>query len=60
MMMRVSSADVAPLEIAAVMALDALAIYAVFRASTRIFRAAALMYGKRPTLPELVRWIRTA
>ena len=30
------------------------------RAAARIFRASALMYGKRPTLPELVRWIRAA
>jgi ABC-2 type transport system permease protein len=24
----------------------------------RIFRVGLLMYGKRPTLPELVKWIR--
>jgi ABC-2 type transport system permease protein len=60
MMMRISATTIAPLEIAAVMALDLFAIYLTFRASARIFRAAALMYGKRPTLPELVRWIRAS
>lgn len=28
--------------------------------SARIFRVGLLMYGKRPTLPELVKWIRYA
>jgi len=28
------------------------------RATARIFRAASLMYGKRPNFPELVRWLR--
>jgi ABC-2 type transport system permease protein len=58
MMMRISATNVAPLEVAAVIVLDLVAIYLIFRASARIFRAAALMYGKRPTLPELIRWIR--
>ncbi len=33
---------------------------AVLWASARIYRVGILMYGKRPTLPELVRWLRTA
>lgn len=60
MMMRLSTIDMSPVEIGAVVAVDLLAIYFVFHASARIFRASALMYGKRPTLPELVRWLRAA
>ena len=28
--------------------------------AARIYRVGLLMYGKRPTLPELVRWVRQA
>jgi ABC-2 type transport system permease protein len=60
MMMRISSVEVPPLEIALAVAVDAAAIYLSIRGSAKIFRAAALMYGKRATLPELVRWLRAA
>ena len=33
---------------------------AVLWLSARIYRVGILMYGKRPTLPELVRWVRAA
>ena len=36
------------------------AIYFALRAASKILRAATLMYGKRATLPELIRWMRTA
>jgi ABC-2 type transport system permease protein len=36
------------------------AIYFALIGAARIFRAATLMYGKRPNLPELVRWLRAA
>jgi ABC-2 type transport system permease protein len=32
--------------------------FAVLWLSARIYRVGILMYGKRPTLPELVRWVR--
>lgn len=35
-------------------------IYAVLSLCSRIFRVGILMYGKRPTLPEIVKWIRYA
>jgi ABC-2 type transport system permease protein len=30
------------------------------RLGAKVFRLGSLMYGKRPNLPELVRWIRQA
>ncbi len=35
-----------------------LAIVGVIYFSAKIYRIGVLMYGKRPTLPELVRWLR--
>ena len=60
MMMRLSATDLSTIEVLATIAVDAAAIALVFRAATKIFRASALMYGKRPTVPELVRWLRAA
>ncbi|MGA7859400.1 MAG: ABC transporter permease [Terracidiphilus sp.] len=36
----------------------ALSIWGVLWFSTRLYRVGILMYGKRATLPELVRWLR--
>jgi ABC-2 type transport system permease protein len=33
-------------------------IYLLFRGVARIFRIGVLMYGKRPTVPEILRWAR--
>ena len=60
MMLRISNADVAPAEIVAAMVLDAAAIVLLFKGASRVFRASALMYGKRANLPELIRWLRAA
>ena len=35
-------------------------IYFALIGAARIFRAATLMYGKRPNLPELIRWLKAA
>lgn len=35
-----------------------LAIFGVIYLSAKVYRIGVLMYGKRPTLPELVRWLR--
>jgi ABC-2 type transport system permease protein len=35
-----------------------LAIFGVIYISAKVYRIGVLMYGKRPTLPELVRWLR--
>jgi len=39
-------------------ALLLLSIWAVLWVSTRLYRVGILMYGKRATLPELLRWLR--
>jgi ABC-2 type transport system permease protein len=36
------------------------AVYVVLVVASRIYRVGILMYGKRPTLPELVKWFRYA
>jgi ABC-2 type transport system permease protein len=35
-----------------------LAIWGVIYLSAKVYRIGVLMYGKRPTLPEMVRWVR--
>lgn len=35
-----------------------LSIVAVIYCSAKVYRVGILMYGKRPTLPEMVRWLR--
>jgi len=38
--------------------ITALATVAVIWITAKVFRVGILMYGKRPTLPEILRWIR--
>ncbi len=45
-------------QIAASIALLVLTIWAVLWLSSRLYRVGILMYGKRATLPEIVRWLR--
>jgi len=45
-------------QIAASIALLVLTIWAVLWFSSRLYRVGILMYGKRATLPEIVRWLR--
>ena len=33
--------------------------FLVFRAAAKVFRIGVLMYGKRPTIPEIFRWARS-
>jgi ABC-2 type transport system permease protein len=59
-MLRLAGSDVPAGDVAASMGIDLVAIYLALRGAAKIFRGAALMYGKRPTLPEIVRWLRAA
>jgi ABC-2 type transport system permease protein len=59
MILRISSSpDVSLIEILATMAVLAATMLAVMWAGAKIFRTGILMYGKRPRMREIVRWIR--
>ena len=45
-------------QIALSLALMVLSIWAVIWFASRLYRVGILMYGKRATLPELLRWLR--
>ena len=47
-------------QIALCIAIMVATIYGLLSLSSRIYRVGILMYGKRPTLPELRRWLRYA
>jgi len=58
MMMRLGTGDVPAIDVVISIAIGCAMIYVTLRAASKILRAASLMYGKRATLPELVRWLR--
>ncbi len=60
MPMRMTMVPVSWPELAATLAGVAVACYAAIWVSARIYRVGLLMYGKRPTMRELVKWIRMA
>ena len=60
MIIRLSIGNVPPIDLIISAAVLIVAIYFALIGAARIFRAATLMYGKRPNLPELVRWLRAA
>ena len=60
MPMRMASARIPPLEVAGSLALIALGIVVVAWIAGRVYRVGILSTGKRPTLGELVRWVRSA
>jgi ABC-2 type transport system permease protein len=58
MMLRMGS-EMPPLwQFAASIGIMLLSIWGVLWVSSRLYRVGILMYGKRATLPELVRWLR--
>ncbi len=59
MVLRISSnPDVPLIEILATMTVLAVTVLAVMWAGAKIFRTGILMYGKRPRLREVARWLR--
>lgn len=58
MFMRISVSHVSPVEIALSVLAIIVSIAVMFWIVARIFRVGILMYGKRPNLPELIKWIR--
>ncbi|HEX8724331.1 MAG TPA: ABC transporter permease [Gemmatimonadaceae bacterium] len=60
MPMRMTMVPVSWTELAATIAGLVIACYAAIWVSARIYRVGLLMYGKRPTMAELVKWIRMA
>jgi ABC-2 type transport system permease protein len=58
MMLRMGS-EIPPVwQFAASIAIMLLSIWGVLWVSSRLYRVGILMYGKRATLPELLRWLR--
>lgn len=58
MYLRISMGHPAAWQIALSIALMLVTIYAVLWVASRIYRVGILMYGKRPNLPEIVRWLK--
>jgi ABC-2 type transport system permease protein len=58
MYLRVSLGHPTHWEIIASLVLTSASIYAIVWVSSRIYRVGVLMYGKRPNLPELLRWLK--
>jgi ABC-2 type transport system permease protein len=60
MLLRVSAGEVPMLDVVISIAVLIIGIVAAIMGAAKIFRAAALMYGKRPSLREIMRWLREA
>jgi ABC-2 type transport system permease protein len=58
MFLRMSSQMPPVWQIALSMVLMLLSIWAAIWVASRIYRVGILMYGKRATLPEILRWMR--
>ncbi|HEV2711407.1 MAG TPA: ABC transporter permease [Edaphobacter sp.] len=58
MYLRISLTAVPVWQIALSVGLMLVTIYAMLWVASRIYRVGILMYGKKPTLPEILRWLR--
>ena len=60
MYMRIAASEVPAWQIVLSIVLMLAAVYVVLVVASRIYRVGILMYGKRPTLPELIKWFKYA
>jgi ABC-2 type transport system permease protein len=60
MFMRIVVSEPPLWEIALSIVLSIATIYGMFWVTAKIFRTGILSYGKRPTIPELWRWLKVA
>ncbi len=60
MFIRVMAEQAPGWQLALCLTLMLITIYGLLALSSRIYRVGILMYGKRPTLPELRRWLKYA
>jgi ABC-2 type transport system permease protein len=60
MMIRIGSGAVAWWEVPLTLGILALSVWIALRFAARVFRTGLLMYGKRPTIAEVFRWMRQA
>lgn len=58
MELRISISMPQPWELALSIALILVTTYAVLWISSRIYRVGILMYGKKPNIPEILRWLK--
>jgi ABC-2 type transport system permease protein len=58
MYLRVCLGHPSPFEVIASIVLTSASIYAIIWVTSRIYRIGVLMYGKRPNIVEILRWLR--
>ncbi len=58
MCLRMSAMTVPWWQLALSLVLMAASIYGMLSLASRVYRIGILMYGKRPNLPEMIRWLR--
>ena len=58
MSLRMAAMPVPAWQLALSLVLMVSSIYGMVWVASRIYRVGILMYGKRPTLPEMLRWLK--
>jgi ABC-2 type transport system permease protein len=56
--MRISLGHPAAWEVALSLVLTSACIAGIIWVTSRIYRVGILMYGKRPNIPEIMRWLK--
>ena len=58
MMIKIAVDETTVIQVASTILLMLISVYASIRLAAKIFRTGILLYGKRITLPEILRWIK--